>query len=512
MKKTLLTIIAALLLGGVVNAQGWGETDSHAKSSNTPIVASVKLDGNAVTPNASYRLGAFVGEELRGIAAQHTDDNFWIQVFYNQGTNETITFKFYDGTQEYTTCSVTKATQEEGWGTPTNPVVLDFATTQTQSMTLAQGWSWWSTPIEMNNVDGLTLLENSMGADGYFIRNQNGLSVEYDPDWGWWGDEFEIRNESMYEIKMSNTKTATIAGTWANPASHPISISNGWNWIGYPEHTSLEINEAFSSLSSCEDDILQTRNDGYSIYVPDYGFWGDIEYMVPGNGYKYKYMGTQSQTFTYPSNRNHSSNVIQSNVAVSPESASHQYMMNVIASVELNDVEIESEGYEIIALFNGESRGRAKLRYCEPTGHYVALLTIYSDKSERLQFQLEDVNNNITYLGDETVLFESELVLGSLKSPYPIHFGNVGINGMMLTNIFPNPTDKGRVLSIDMTGCPEYKESCVVELFNSVGEKVSMETSSSNPISVKAPNVAGIYVVRLTIDRKFYYGKIVVID
>jgi hypothetical protein len=364
----------------------------------------------------------------------------------------------------------------------------------------------------MNNVDGLTLLENSMGADGYFIRNQNGLSVEYDPDWGWWGDEFEIRNESMYEIKMSNTKTATIAGTWANPASHPISISNGWNWIGYPEHTSLEINEAFSSLSSCEDDILQTRNDGYSIYVPDYGFWGDIEYMVPGNGYKYKYMGTQSQTFTYPSNRNHSSNVIQSNVAVSPESASHQYMMNVIASVELNDVEIESEGYEIIALFNGESRGRAKLRYCEPTGHYVALLTIYSDKSERLQFQLEDVNNNITYLGDETVLFESELVLGSLKSPYPIHFGNVGINGMMLTNIFPNPTDKGRVLSIDMTGCPEYKESCVVELFNSVGEKVSMETSSSNPISVKAPNVAGIYVVRLTIDRKFYYGKIVVID
>ena len=83
MKKTLLTIIAALLLGGVVNAQGWGETDSHAKSSNTPIVASVTLDGEAVTPTADYRLGAFVNDSLRGIAAPHTDNNFWIQVFYN---------------------------------------------------------------------------------------------------------------------------------------------------------------------------------------------------------------------------------------------------------------------------------------------------------------------------------------------------------------------------------------------------------------------------------------------
>ena len=46
MKKTLLTIIAALLLGGVVNAQSWGENpDSHAQPSNTPIVASITVNG-----------------------------------------------------------------------------------------------------------------------------------------------------------------------------------------------------------------------------------------------------------------------------------------------------------------------------------------------------------------------------------------------------------------------------------------------------------------------------------
>ena len=104
MKKNVLFMVAALLLCGAVSAQNWGTPYAHAKSSNTPIVARVTVDGNAVTPTADYRLGAFVGEELRGLAAPHTEDNnFWIQVFYNQGTSETISFKLYDGTNEYTT-------------------------------------------------------------------------------------------------------------------------------------------------------------------------------------------------------------------------------------------------------------------------------------------------------------------------------------------------------------------------------------------------------------------------
>ena len=234
MKKTLLTIIAALLLGGVVNAQGWGETDSHAKSSNTPIVASVKLDGTAVTTNASYRLGAFVGEELRGIAAQHTDNNFWIQVFYNQGTTETISFKFYNGSQEYTTCSVTKATQEEGWGTPTNPVVLDFATTQTQSMQLASGWNWWSTNIELEGINGLEQLENGLGTACVKIKSRLDGSVEPLNMGGsimWLGTLSAIHNEQMYMIETNAAREVSITGQRASSSNHPITIVNGWNWI-----------------------------------------------------------------------------------------------------------------------------------------------------------------------------------------------------------------------------------------------------------------------------------------
>lgn len=511
MKKILLLMVAALFLCGVTSAQNWGTPDSHAKSSNTPIVAKVTL-GETVQETGT--LGAFVGDSLRGLATIHTDGNFWIQAFYNEGeTNpDEFTFKFYDGQQEYTNCTTTLPGQEEGYGTPNSPVELVFANEQTMTQTtqFAQGWSWWSTPVEMNGVDGLTMLENSIGADGNLIRTQNGLSVEYLTDWEmWWGDEFTITNEAMYEIKMNNAKSATLSGVIANPTSHPITISNGWNWIGYPKNTSMEINAAFASLSSVDDDIIQMRNGEYSVYISGYGFWGDFENVNPGNGYKYKYNGTQAQTFTFPSN-NRSNNVQPNNVAASLESSSYQYMMNVIASVTLDDTEIFSEGYEITALCNGEPRGTARLRYCEPIGKYIALITVFSDKSEQIQFSLRDDVDNSLYLGNETVQFESEKVIGSLGEPYPIHFGTS--NARMLANMFPNPTNKGHVVRIDMTGLPQSNEACLLEIFNSTGERVALETSASNPIMVKAPNIAGIYHIRLTVDGESYYGKLVVID
>ena len=269
----------------------------------------------------------------------------------------------------------------------------------------------------------------------------------------------------------------------------------------------MEINAAFASLSSVDDDIIQMRNGDYSVYVSGYGFWGDVENVNPGNGYKYKYNGTQAQTFTYPLNSR--TNIQPNTITASLESSSYQYMMNVIASVTLDETEINSEGYEITALCNGEPRGTARLRYCEPTGQYIALITVFSDKPEQIQFSLRDADNSL-YLGNETVQFESEKVIGSLGEPYPIHFGTS--NARMLANMFPNPTNKGHVVRIDMTGLPQNNEACLLEIFNSTGERVALETSASNPIMVKAPNIAGIYHIRLTVDGESYYGKLVVID
>ena len=506
MNKRLLSLMASLLLCGAVSAQSHFEADTHAQDNNMPVVAQVVLDGQTVT-TGGYELGAFVGTatEARGSAQIQSslDNTYWIQVYYSS-TDEataTVSFKLYDGEEEYT-AETTLAINPEGAGTPSDPVEIEFATVQTMEQTTqyAQGWSWWSTPIEMNGVDGLTMVENSMGSDGFLIRSRSGLSVEYDPDWGWWGDDnLVITNEEMYEIKMNNAKTATVSGVIANPASHPITISSGWNWIGYPKNTQLPVDVAFSSLASEEEDIILTRNGGFSVYVTDYGFWGDVEYLIPGNGYKYKFYGTQAQTFTYPSNSRTSSNSQPNDeFVVNPEASSYQYLMNVIASVELNDSEVSSDGYEICALQDGEIRGRARVRYCEPLGHYIALLTIFSNESDQIEFQLKDTENRMVYLGKETIQFESELVLGNMNNPYPIHFGEVKSDDVQFATLFPNPTAKGRMVCADMTDFSSSNDVCLIEVFNSVGERVILDSSKSIPVKFTAPDEVGVYIVRLT--------------
>ena len=295
MKKTLLTIIAALLLGGVVNAQGWGETDSHAKSSNTPIVASITLDGEAVTPTADYRLGAFVGEELRGLAAPH-DNNFWIQVFYDQGTNETITFKFYDGSQEYTTCSVTKATQEEGWVTPGEPVVLDFTSMQTQTTALVAGWNWFAPTVEIS----LDNLEMSLGENGVIIRAQDGKFAMYDEDdEEWSGNLLSLIPGQMYMIQVVSSCSPSLTGRPISNITHTIVLGN--NWFGYTNRQTMLVEDAFDDFSPVEGDRIKSADGKFAIYEDD-EWSGNLLNLVPGQGYIYVSQDEETKNLIIPAN------------------------------------------------------------------------------------------------------------------------------------------------------------------------------------------------------------------
>lgn len=497
MKKTLLTIIAALLLGGVVNAQGWGETDSHAKSSNTPIVASVTLDGNAVTPTADYRLGAFVGEELRGLAAPHTDNNFWIQVFYNQGTTETISFKLYDGDNEYTTCSVTPTTQEEGWGTPTNPVVLDFATTQTQSTTLAEGWSWWSTPIEMNGVDGLTLLENSLGTVGVRIQSLSDGRVDYYNVQGgiWYGTLSTIYNEQMYKINTSTDITSELRGQYANPSNHPITIGNNWNWIGFPYNQAVSINVAMSGFTPNSLDQIKSFGDGYATYyvTPNFtGWYGTLTMLQPGKGYMYYSSSEDSKTLVYQTSRGESvaENITPKDNVFKPNEASFADNMTVTAVVEVDGEELRNDNYEVAAFVGNECRGSVRLMYVEPLNRYIAFLLISGDIEENLRFVLTD-GNDISWSNDY-LKYNTNAIIGNLSEPAVLHFGPLGLdnNTNNLVSVYPNPS-KG-IFNIEGDGIRK------VEIVNSYGQVVySKETMKDNMQIDLSRYAIGVYMLRV---------------
>lgn len=514
--------MASLLLAGAVSAQTtnyWGnDPDSHAQPSNTPIVASVQIDDVAVTINENMRLGAFVGNDLRGIAAPHTDGNFWIQVFYTAQTDN-ITFKFYNGTTEYTTCATTLAGQtvtltgqDEGYGTPTTPVVLNFTTEQTMTQTteLESGWNWWSTPIELGS-DGLQILENALGENGEVINAFDGSFVQYVPDWSmWWGNPFQVVNESMYEINVNNTAQMELSGVRANPADHDITISQGWNWIGYLAPTTLPVNTALASLTPQENDIIQSR-EGFSAYWPGYGFWGNVTEMSPGKGYKYMSNNETSQTLVYPSGRlynnvKNGSDVTNDNA----ESLEHQFLMSVVAVIEDSGCELRNASYEIQAISNNRNCGRSILRYCEPLDRYVAMLTVYGDNKEQVDFQVRNVESGEMFPVLETLTFANEKVVGSLSNPYVLHMNRQDKQSFALKDIYPNPIRIGEITRVAFNGSKDANEKVRLEVFNEMGEMLSSQVVTTTSISFVAPSTAGVYVIRLICGNDVFYGNLIV--
>ena len=503
MKKNVLFMVAALLLCGAVSAQNWGTPDAHAKSSNTPIVARVTVDGNAVTPTVDYRLGAFVGEELRGLAAPHTEDNnFWIQVFYNQGTSETISFKLYDGTNEYTTCSVTKATQEEGWGTPTQPVVLDFASTQimTQTTALAAGWNWWSTPIEMNGVDGLTMLEEALGNEGIRIQSQSNFIDFYDIEGYtfWDGQLNDITNEQMYKIRMSADNTISLTGIAANPSNHPIAITSGWNWIGYPCGSSASLEDAFSGFTPENNDVIKGANSFAQFYnIEGFTFWdGALTTLTPGQGYMYKSNSSSNKTLTF---QNRSKGELAEDVSSSGEmfkAIGNDFAnnMTITALIELDGENLHSDNYELAAFVGNECRGSVKIKYVRPLDQYLAFLLVHGDREESLRFVLTD-GTEITWSTD-LLMYVNDATYGTPTEPVVLHFGPMGVNqnNVVLVNFYPNPTHD--VFNI------EGEDILKIDIINAFGQIVYSKENNNNSIQIDlSRHSIGVYLVRVVTNK-----------
>ena len=519
MKKRLLYLMASLLLAGAVSAQTtnfWeNNPDSHAQPSNTPIVASVQIDGTAVTATTDMRLGAFVGDDLRGIAAPH-DGNFWIQVFYAD-TTDNITFKFYDGTTEteYTTCettlageTVTLTGQDEGYGTPGIPVVLNFTTVQTmiQTTPLAAGWTWWSTPIEMEGNNGLQQLENSISQYGVKIVSQNG-SLTKRPNGNWVGGITSLNNEECYQINVSDISTLTMTGTLADPNDHEITLVNGeWTWIGYPVSIQQTANDALANLQPATGDVL-AGPEGSAIYRG--GQWRPNINLTPGYGYMYNSSASEPKTFVYAVSRASAPSETQEAPYWIANTHKYKDRMIVAAVVFIGDEEQRDETMELGAFVNGECTGTAKLFYIEEDDRYFAVLTVGGDEGDKISFGLVDETKGVIYNESSNHLaFTAMTVVGDFDNPYEIHFDATGIGeNSMQVAMYPNPVDRGQSFRLSL---PQEEEILDVTVINALGTIVRHETGALKSVMAGLP-VAGVYTIK-TVCRSgnTYYGRLIV--
>ena len=163
-----------------------------------------------------------------------------------------------------------------------------------QTVTVATGWSWWSTYLDID----LTQLEAALGEHGVSIVSQDG-TLTYLASLGWGGDIETLDPAKMYMLETNAGIEVSISGTPVDPASHPITLNPGFNWIGFPVSEPMNVNQALSGLAPTVGDIIKSST-GMAMYTGS-NWIGSLTVLEPGKGYMYKSNATMVKTFTFPS-------------------------------------------------------------------------------------------------------------------------------------------------------------------------------------------------------------------
>ena len=390
-------------------------------------------------------------------------------------------------------------------------VVIEFfdGIAEAQTTNLTSGWNWWSTYVEADDL--FDQLKTGLGDNAQQIKSST-LFVNYFSGM-WIGGLSSINNESCYLIKANNACAVEMTGNQATPADHPITINPNWNWIGYPNSGSMSVENAFSNITPTNGDQVKSQNS-FSTYYS--GMWvGGLNTITPGMGLLYKSNSTGAMTLIYPEpNRSEelTENVTNENNHWTADYHAYPSNMTVMAVIELDDVELSGENYEIAAFANGECRGSARLMYVEPIQRYVAFLTIVGDEASELRFSLyNDETGTVETQSIASLQYETNATIGSLETPYVIRFrSTTGVNEWASSvNVFPNPVNRGERFSLGLPAV-ETLRATSVQIINAMG--VVVETVHAPSVqTVTAPNVAGVYTLKITMEGKgTCYRKLVV--
>jgi hypothetical protein len=366
---------------------------------------------------------------------------------------------------------------------------------------LNSGWNWWSTYIELNNNDGLIQLENSIGGAGIIIKSRTNGYVEayqYNGETNWYGTLSTINNEQMYKIRTNAACNATIAGMATMPSNHPISIKNGWNWIGFSCNQNVSVDVALSGFTPENNDVLKGRN-GFTTYYSDenYSIWyGTLNTLEPGRGYMYRSNSATQKTLVFQTGRGEATteNVTTDNNYFQPTDGDFADNMTITAVLELDGEELRSDDYELAAFVGDECRGSVRLMFVEPVNRYFAFLTVFGEPSETLYFRLTDGTQ--TELSLEEIAFEADGMVGSLTEPKILCFGTTRVDENELPNLLVYPNPSNGVFNIQGQGIRK------IEVFNAFGQAVVSEETSNDHLQIDLSRYAdGCYMLRVVTDN-----------
>ena len=276
----------------------------------------------------------------------------------------------------------------------------------------------------------------------------------------------------------------------------------------------MDVNDALANLNAIEGDILKSQSS-FSTYSTEYGWFGSLNTLTPGIGLMYQSHNSQAITLTYSvgMSRSMKANVTAENNHWVPNIHSYPNNMSIMAIVELDGEELQDERYELAVFSGDEFRGSARLVYVEAMHRYVAFLSVVGDEEAELHLALYDSATGNAYFNTMDYLnFEANAVLGSIHSPFVARFGShteLDEFGDETVILYPNPVPAGQVFQLVL---PTESKGARVSIINTFGSVISTTDLYDKPATLRAPDVPGVYMVRIVTGKQGTYCRKLIVN
>ena len=175
----------------------------------------------------------------------------------------------------------------------------DQPLTSSQTISLAQGWNWWSTNLSITLADLKDALVAALPNGTIVIKAQDGKRTTYSGS-SWKGQLSTLDVKQMYEIQVSGSCSIVLNGAPVNPADNAITLyPNGYTWIAYSLNESLSVGTALQGIQPAPEngDMIKAQN-GFASFNGT-SWKGSLKTLEPGKGYIYKSASSQTKTLTY---------------------------------------------------------------------------------------------------------------------------------------------------------------------------------------------------------------------
>ncbi|MBX7242355.1 MAG: T9SS type A sorting domain-containing protein [Bacteroidia bacterium] len=395
-------------------------------------------------------------------------------------------------------------------GTLSNPLFLDVITTSDEAryIPLNAGWTMFSANTELWNRPVNTALSSlKHKSTGDVIKTANKSASYTGTAWVSANGLDSTNVHRGYSIYLQNPDTLRITGAAAT--IRPISLNQGWNFIGYPLQGQRRIDSAMVFLGTPDTMWLKTvaQNPAYSDnMVANYygGSWkfapsSDMLKLRPYFAYWLK-VNTSGSQLRYPGvitsppvSLLRIGNTGSEAHPEEPETwginpADYESNMLVNAVVNIDKRIVRDTATKVAAFVDGQIRGFGQLTYVPELNEYFVSMMVYSNEpEEEVEFRIFNGENSLVYHHYEPLVFTADDIKGSFEAPY--RFSNIAPDNAFSVSAYPNPFETRFKVQIQADKAQQF----TVSLLDVAGRTILTEEATDE-----------VQSINLTIDTEKY--------